>query len=128
MQCEINAVRAAHRLPAIKTTRALRVAAQRHSEDMVRRQYFAHVSPNGLTLSKRVRRAGYSGDRVGENIGWGSGSAATPAAIVQAWMNSPPHRQILLTRAFRSYQQRSRYPLASLARRRAFRGSSTSPA
>jgi uncharacterized protein YkwD len=101
VQCEINAVRAARGLPAIRNTKALRVAAQRHSEDMVRRQYFAHVSPNGLTLAKRVRRAGYPGGRVGENIGWGSGSAATPAAIVQAWMNSPPHRQILLTRAFR---------------------------
>jgi uncharacterized protein YkwD len=101
VQCEINAVRAARGLSPIRTTRALRLAAQRHSEDMVRRQYFAHISPSGLTLAKRVRRAGYPGGRVGENIGWGSGSAATPAAIVQAWMNSPPHRQILLTPGFR---------------------------
>jgi uncharacterized protein YkwD len=101
MRCEINAVRASHGLGRIATTRPLRVAAQRHSEDMVRRRYFAHVSPSGLTLTKRVRRAGYRYERVGENIGWGSGIAGTPAAIVRAWMNSPPHRAILLTRAFR---------------------------
>jgi uncharacterized protein YkwD len=101
VQCEINAVRAARGLPPIRPRKSLRVAAQRHSEDMVRRHYFAHISPTGMTLAKRVRQAGYRSGRVGENIGWGSGSAATPAAIVKAWMNSPPHRRILLTRAFR---------------------------
>ena len=35
-----------------------------------------------------------------QNIGWGLGSAATPAGIVRAWMHSAPHRRIMLTRAF----------------------------
>ena len=101
VRCEINAIRTAHGLAPIRTTKQLRVAAQRHSEDMVRRGYFAHVSPSGLNVSERVRRAGYRYERVGENIGWGTGSAGTPGAIVQAWMNSPPHRAIILTAAFR---------------------------
>jgi uncharacterized protein YkwD len=101
VRCEINAVRAAHRLAPIKATQALIVAAQRHSEDMVRRHYFAHVSPSGQTVSERARKAGYRSRRLGENIGWGSGSLGTPAAIVQAWMNSPPHRAIILTPTFR---------------------------
>jgi uncharacterized protein YkwD len=33
---------------------------------------------------------------IGENLAWGSGSRAQPAAIVQAWMDSPPHRRNLL--------------------------------
>jgi uncharacterized protein YkwD len=101
VRCEINAIRVAHGLRPVGTTRPLRVAATRHSQDMVRRHYFAHVSPSGQTVTDRVRRAGYGGARLGENIGWGSGSLATPAAIVQAWMNSPPHREILLTPGFR---------------------------
>jgi uncharacterized protein YkwD len=102
VRCEINAIRVAHGLRPIRTTKALRVAADRHSEDMVRRHYFAHVSPSGQTLTDRARRAGYDDfARLGENIGWGSGSLATPAAIVRAWMNSPPHREIILTPGFR---------------------------
>jgi uncharacterized protein YkwD len=105
VRCEVNAIRAANGLPPIRTTTALRTAAQRHSQDMVRRHYFAHVSPSGQTVTDRVKRAGYlegaRSPRLGENIGWGSGSLATPAAIVQAWMNSPPHRAIILTPAFR---------------------------
>ena len=101
VRCEINKIRATHGLAPIRTTTELRVAAQRHSEDMVRRRYFAHVSPSGQNVSERVRQSGYRFRRVGENIGWGTGSAATPAAIVQAWMHSPPHRRIILTPGFR---------------------------
>jgi uncharacterized protein YkwD len=101
VRCEINAIRVANGLKPVGTTRPLRIAATRHSQDMVRRHYFAHVSPSGQTVTDRVRRAGYDGGRLGENIGWGSGSLGTPAAIVQAWMNSPPHRAIILTPAFR---------------------------
>ena len=101
VRCEINAIRVANGLKPMGTTHPLGVAATRHSKDMVRRHYFAHVSPSGQTVTDRVRRAGYDGGRLGENIGWGSGSLATPAAIVQAWMNSPPHRAIILTPGFR---------------------------
>jgi uncharacterized protein YkwD len=105
VRCEVNAIRQAAGLPTIKTTQPLRVAAQRHSDDMVRRRYFSHVSPSGLTLRERVARTGYlrraRDPRLGENIAWGSGTAAAPAEIVKAWMNSPGHRQIILTPAFR---------------------------
>ena len=105
VRCEINAIRVAHGLRPVGPTSTLDKAAKRHSADMVRRHYFAHVSPSGLTVTERVKRAGYlrgaGSHHLGENIAWGSGSAATPAAIVQAWMNSPPHRAIILTPDFR---------------------------
>jgi uncharacterized protein YkwD len=68
---------------------------------MVRERFFDHVSPNGSTLSARARAAGYSGGALGETIGWGAGSLATPAAIVRGWMDSPPHHEILMSGAFR---------------------------
>jgi hypothetical protein len=45
--------------------------------------------------------AGYLGDDepwlVGENIGWGQGGLATPRSMVSAWMDSPGHRENLLS-------------------------------
>jgi uncharacterized protein YkwD len=104
VRCEINGIRRAAGLQPIRAMPKLRVAAQRHSNDMVRRRYFSHVSPSGSTVRERVKRAGYlrgvRGHQLGENIAWGSGSAATPAEIVKAWMQSPGHREIILTPAF----------------------------
>jgi uncharacterized protein YkwD len=68
---------------------------------MVRQRFFDHVSPQGSTLGQRARAAGWSGRTLGETLGWGAGELATPAAIVQGWMNSPPHRAILLDGDFR---------------------------
>jgi len=105
VRCEVNAIRQTAGLATIKTTPKLRVAAQRHSDDMVARHYFSHVSPSGSTLRERVAATGYlrraRQHSLGENIAWGSGTAAAPAEIVKAWMNSPGHREIILTPAFR---------------------------
>jgi uncharacterized protein YkwD len=62
---------------------------------MVRRRYFAHDSLSGAEFSDRIHRTGYTRGRwwrLGENLGWGGGSQATPAAMVAAWMDSPGHR------------------------------------
>lgn len=53
-----------------------------------------------------MRESGYlssstPGYEVGENIAWGSYADATPAAIVAAWMASPPHRANILDGSFR---------------------------
>jgi uncharacterized protein YkwD len=104
IRVEINRVRAANGLPPVRGDRRLARAARRHSRDMVRRRYFSHVDPGGRTPSQRVRRAGYPAGRrvwrVGETIAWGEGAYAAPGAVVQTWMDSPPHRAILLSRSF----------------------------
>jgi uncharacterized protein YkwD len=38
---------------------------------------------------------------VGETLAWGRGSLATPEAIVAAWLESPPHRRVLLEARYR---------------------------
>lgn len=37
---------------------------------------------------------------LGENIAWGTGSFGTPRATMNAWLNSPEHRQNILSPAF----------------------------
>jgi uncharacterized protein YkwD len=101
VRCLVNQQRGAHGLGALRAAPALRRAADRHSRDMVVRRFFAHVSPTGSTLSSRAHRAGYSGSTLGEDIGWGTAQLATPAAIVDAWMHSPPHRAVILHPRFR---------------------------
>ena len=70
-------------------------AAARHAADMARRNYFSHVSPSGKSPLTRARGAGWRGG-VGEVIAWGCGTQSSPRATLRAWLNSPPHRAIVL--------------------------------
>ncbi len=63
-------------------------AAQGHAEDMARRDFFDHDNPDGTTATQRMRAAGYTGGRTGENIAAGQTSAQS---VVDAWLNSPGH-------------------------------------
>jgi uncharacterized protein YkwD len=101
VRCLVNLQRSRHGLSPLRLSDRLRLAASAHSADMVARSFFDHVSPGGLTVLDRVRRAGYRGRTLGEDIGWGTYDLGTPAAIVEAWMDSPPHRAVILSRKFR---------------------------
>ena len=103
--CLVNAHRAVHGRRPLRTQARLTDAAVRHSRDMVRRGYFGHVTPTGVAAADRIHRAGYfhAGDDwvIGEDLAWGTGSYASPSAIVKLWMNSPPHRRVLLAKNLR---------------------------
>jgi uncharacterized protein YkwD len=101
VRCLVNAERTSRGLSALAPSARLRAAAAAHSADMIARRFFDHVSPGGATVTDRVRRAGYSGRTLGEDIGWGTAELGSPAAIVQAWMHSPPHRAVILSPRFR---------------------------
>lgn len=96
--CLVNEQRRADGIAPLQHNRALKVAATRHSRDMARANYFGHAGSTGASLLQRVRQAGFCGSEcyVAENIAWGTGTLGSPAAIVQAWMNSPPHRAAIL--------------------------------
>jgi uncharacterized protein YkwD len=100
VRCLVNEQRASAGLGALSADRRLGRAARRFSGAMVRERFFDHVSPEGSTLGQRARAAGYSGGTLGETLGWGSGSLATPSAIVAGWMASPPHHAILVAAQF----------------------------
>jgi uncharacterized protein YkwD len=103
--CLLNNERAKAGLIALQPDPQLTAASLAHSQDMVARQFFAHDAPGGSSPVSRMRAAGYipaSGAwQVGENIAWGSGSYGSLGSIMQAWMNSPPHRENILDPAFR---------------------------
>jgi uncharacterized protein YkwD len=103
--CEIDRARAGRGLPRLRGNDRLERAAQRYAEEMARRNFFSHVGPGGSTLVDRLSDVGYlrSGMAwsVGECLGWGVSSAATPAGMVRAWLHSPEHRTILLSGAYR---------------------------
>lgn len=103
--CLVNEERASRGLRRLRLNRRLSRAAVRHGRDMVRRDYFSHVSPSGSTLLRRIKHAGYiRGARAwwaGENLAWGSGGSANARSIVRAWMKSPGHRSNILDRRYR---------------------------
>jgi uncharacterized protein YkwD len=101
-----NRVRIRNDRPRLCIQQQLLRAARKHSADMMRKDYFSHRSRDGSTLSQRVRREGYtprgmSVYRIGENIGWGSGSLGSPRKIHRAWMRSDGHRKNIMNRGFR---------------------------
>jgi len=100
IRCLVNGQRIAHGLSPLRPSRSLRVAAENHGSDMVAHRFFAHVSPFAGAITDRARRSGYirpvDDFELGEDIAWGEGVLSTPAAIVTAWMNSPPHRAVIL--------------------------------
>lgn len=104
IRCLLNAERRARGLGSLASDARLRRAATGHSGDMVARRYFAHRSSNGADVSTRARAAGWTPSNrawiVGENLGWGTGSLASPKKIVAAWMASPGHRANVLRRSF----------------------------
>jgi uncharacterized protein YkwD len=102
--CLVNRERRRRGLRALRPERRLKLAARRHARDMVARSYFAHRSPGGRNIVDRLRRAGYLRGQnafVGETLAWGSGARGTPRTIVAAWLGSPPHRAVLLSRRYR---------------------------
>jgi len=102
--CLVNRVRAAHRLRALRSNGDLERVASKQVHSMVRADYFADVSPSGQTPKGLAGATGYAAHAttltIGEDIGWGTGSLASPAQMVLAWMNSPAHRAIILTGEF----------------------------
>jgi uncharacterized protein YkwD len=102
----INKERAKKGLRALRVNSKLVTSARSHSTEMADEKYFEHDSLSGESWSARIIRCGYSrtGYRVwktGENIWYGSGLSSSPVVVVDGWMNSKAHRQVILTKSFR---------------------------
>lgn len=95
---ETNRHRAEAGLPALTLDTTLSQAAQNKVNDMFAGQYFEHVSPSGVGPSDVVDAVGYDYARVGENLALGI--YQDDADLVQAWMDSPGHRENMLKPGF----------------------------
>ena len=72
-------------------------AANNHSVDMATRNYFSHTSQNGRTAGARIKAAGYKYKAMGETLAAGH---RTPKAVVNAWLKSPGHCKILMSKSY----------------------------
>jgi uncharacterized protein YkwD len=95
----VNQVRAQHGLGHVRASHALSRAADRHSRDMLRRDFFDHASSDGTPFDRRVRRFAHA-SMIGETLAALGRRRDGAATVVSMWMGSPPHRAILLTPGF----------------------------
>jgi uncharacterized protein YkwD len=93
----VNNERAKAGCKALTVDGRLAAAARKHSADMVKRHYFSHTTPDGVTMAKRIDNEGYRWSTIGENIAAGQPNATE---VMKAWMNSPGHRANILNCKF----------------------------
>lgn len=89
----INEQRSLYGLRPFVWNSDLAAAAYEHCADMAERDYFSHDTPEGLTPFERMRNMGIRYAAAAENIAAGQ---PDPQSVVEAWMNSPSHRENIL--------------------------------
>lgn len=90
----INNERVKMGLQILKESPLLNKSAQLKANDMVKNKYYTHISPNGTTPWYFFHMAGYNYKYAAENLSEGYYSTQ---ATVNAWMNSPEHRENILS-------------------------------
>ncbi|RGC69966.1 Cysteine-rich secretory protein family protein [Micromonospora sp. MW-13] len=93
----VNAERAKAGCGALKINSKLTAAAQAHSQDQADHRKMSHDGSDGSDVGERLDRVGYSWRAYGENVAW---NQQTPAAVMDAWMNSSGHRANILNCSF----------------------------
>ncbi len=100
---QVNRERAKAGQQPLKLSARLAVVARDHSYDMAIRNYFSHNSPDGGGPADRIRSVGLAYERIAENIYMEDfpDLSGMPERAVKAWLASPPHRENMLSPAFR---------------------------
>jgi hypothetical protein len=88
-----NQARAQKDLEPLAINGQLAKAALDKAKDMLRHDYFAHTSPQGVTPWDWFDKSGYDYKYAGENLAMGFINLTDQQ---QAWMNSTEHRQNIL--------------------------------
>jgi uncharacterized protein YkwD len=105
VRCLIDRERAQRGLNGLRANAKLARAARNHNSYMLAHECFSHQCAGEPDLARRVTLTDYlpctCAWTVAENLAWGKDAHSTPAAIVDAWMNSPPHRDTLLRAGLR---------------------------
>lgn len=90
----INMERVNRNLNALYTNDKLLLAAAEKARDMIDRDYFSHIDPDGNYIWAKVTAAGYTPYQIlGENLAI---NFDTSEGMIEAWLNSPKHRENLL--------------------------------
>lgn len=94
---EVNPVRKDFGLLDLNINDKLSRAARMKAQDMVDKDYFSHVGPNGETPWSWLDKVGYNYAAAGENLAI---DANDPVLLVSAWLNSPSHAKNILNGYF----------------------------
>lgn len=92
-----NSKRQANGRASLGLDSRLNSAAQAKANDMVNRDYWSHVTPDGQQPWVFITNAGYQYLSAGENLAYGF---MTSTGTVNGWMNSPSHKANLLSSTF----------------------------
>lgn len=85
-------------MPPLKENPKLNLAAQIKIDDMFQRQYFEHLSPDGVGVSDLGNKVSYQYIIIGENLALGN--FQDEQALLDAWMASPGHRANILNKSY----------------------------
>ena len=101
----INAIRMNNGVSKLERDEKLELAAQRHAEDMIERNYLSHYSPEGVSVFERLKEVGYNYYVAGENIFEAErlqylDPMNMSKVVVNGWMESKKHRENLLHPAY----------------------------
>jgi uncharacterized protein YkwD len=97
MLARVNRERTSRGLAPLRRHPKLDEAAQAHADDMFRRRYYSHDTPEGRTAIEREQAAGYRARYAGENIARGQYSIDE---VMDGWMASKTHRDHVLADTF----------------------------
>jgi len=92
-----NEERSKHNRSTLKLNSKLSLAAEAKARDMFAKNYWAHNSPDGLEPWDFIDDTGYRYFSAGENLAKDFNHSNS---VVKAWMDSPSHRENLLSDAF----------------------------
>lgn len=93
----VNAARKDAGLSPVVENSVLKEAATAKAKDMIKKDYFAHTSPEGLTPWDWFKKVGYKYKYAGENLAINYTSAKEQHA---AWMKSKTHRANILNEKY----------------------------
>lgn len=93
-----NDARADEGLAPLIANGKLARAAQAKAEDMLKNDYFAHTSPDGIAPWHWIKQAGYQYKAAGENLAINFDSAKEQHS---AWMKSATHRANILNTQYK---------------------------
>jgi len=88
-----NNLRKSQGVAELEKNEVLTRAAMNKAEDMVLKQYFAHLSPDNENMLSFLANAGYKHAVSGENLAMGF---TQPSKIIEAWKKSPTHYSNLI--------------------------------
>ncbi|HIK14254.1 MAG TPA: CAP domain-containing protein [Leptolyngbyaceae cyanobacterium M33_DOE_097] len=98
---QINKIRQQKGLVELRNNEKLAQVARNYSRRMAEEKFFAHVSPQGDTLSDRVEAEKIFYFLIGENLFTSTNIPKPVPAAIDGWMKSPGHRENILRSEFR---------------------------